>query len=117
MALGAAELARRAGGSWAGATPDLAVGGIEIDSRACGAGSLFAALAGQHADGHGFVAAAAAKGAVAALVSQPVPDAPCPLLRVGDVETALASLGAAGRHAHRDAGGRLVAITGSVGKT
>ena len=117
MAIGAAELARRTGGSWAGATPELAVTGIEIDSRRCNAGSLFAALPGQHADGHGFVAAAAENGAVAALVSQPVADAPCRLLTVGDVEAALTSLGAAGRDAHRDAGGRLVAITGSVGKT
>ena len=117
MAIGAAELAHRTGGSWAGATPELAVTGIEIDSRRCNAGSLFAALPGQHADGHGFVAAAAENGAVAALVSQPVADAPCRLLTVGDVEAALTSLGAAGRDAHRDAGGRLVAITGSVGKT
>ena len=63
MTLGAAELARRTGGSWIGATPDLNVTGIEIDSRSCGAGSLFAALPGQHADGHGFVAAAARNGA------------------------------------------------------
>ena len=122
MALGAAELARRTGGSWTGgsrtgATPDLTVCGIEIDSRKCGAGSLFAALSGQHADGHGFVDSAAAGGAVAALVSQPVPGSSLPLLMVADVEAALTALGAAGRKAHRDAGGRLVAITGSVGKT
>ena len=117
MALDAAELARRTSGSWSGAAPDLTVSGIEIDSRACGAGTLFAALCGQHADGHGFVAAAAGKGAVAALVSRPVTNAPCPLLMVDDVEAALNLLGAAGREAHRHAGGRLVAITGSVGKT
>ena len=117
MAVDATELARRTGGSWSGGTPALTVSGIEIDSRACAAGSLFAALPGQHADGHGFVTAATAKGAVAALVSQPVTDAPCPLLMVEDVEAALTLLGAAGRVAHRHAGGPLVAITGSVGKT
>ena len=51
MAVDATELARRTGGSWSGGTPALTVSGIEIDSRACAAGSLFAALPGQHADG------------------------------------------------------------------
>jgi len=41
----------------------------------------------------------------------------CPLLMVDDVTAALAQLGAFGRAAHRMAGGHLVAITGSVGKT
>ena len=126
MALGADALATRTGGEWAGGDrtghpsggmPPITVTGIEIDSRRCAAGSLFAALPGQHADGHGYVDAAAGNGAVAALVSRPVADAPCPLLMVDDVETALTALGAAGRDAHRGAGGRLVAITGSVGKT
>ena len=42
-----------------------------IDSRRVVPGSLFVALPGQHCDGHEFLEAAAAAGAVAALVSKP----------------------------------------------
>ncbi|MGB2159703.1 MAG: UDP-N-acetylmuramoyl-tripeptide--D-alanyl-D-alanine ligase, partial [Candidatus Puniceispirillaceae bacterium] len=89
----------------------------EIDSRRCAPGTLFAALGGQHADGHDYIAAAAANGAAAALVSRDPGAMPCPLLLVADVEVALTRLGAFGRAAHRMAGGHLVAVTGSVGKT
>ncbi|MBO0806364.1 MAG: hypothetical protein J2P25_25220, partial [Nocardiopsaceae bacterium] len=42
-------------------------GPVVIDSRRAGPGSLFAALPGEHADGHDFAAAAVANGAVAVL--------------------------------------------------
>jgi UDP-N-acetylmuramoyl-tripeptide--D-alanyl-D-alanine ligase len=45
------------------------VGAVCIDSRMAGSGALFVALPGEKADGHDFVEAAAARGAVAALVS------------------------------------------------
>ena len=51
----------------------LAVHGIAYDSRAVRPGSLFVAVPGHHVDGHDFVAAAAAAGAVAALVERPLP--------------------------------------------
>ena len=117
MRLDAEELARRADGAWLTPPGDLTVNAVEIDSRRCAQGTLFAALAGQHADGHDYIAAAAASGAVAALVSRDPGAMPCPLLMVEDVEAALTRLGAFGRAAHRMAGGHLVAITGSVGKT
>ena len=117
MRFDAGELARRAGGEWLTPPGDLTVNAVEIDSRRCAAGTLFAALAGQHADGHDYIAAAAASGAAAALVSRDPGAMPCPLLLVDDVEAALTRLGAFGRAAHRMAGGHLVAITGSVGKT
>ena len=121
MRLDAGELARRVEGEWLTAPGDLTVTAVEIDSRRCAAGTLFAALAGQHTDGHDHIAAAAANGAAAALVSRdpgaPHRPLPCPLLLVDDVEAALTRLGAFGRAAHRMAGGHLVAITGSVGKT
>ena len=117
MMIDADELTRRADGHWLTPPGGLSVTAVEIDSRLCAPGTLFAALAGQHADGHDYLAAAAANGAAAALVARDPGPMPCPLLMVDDVEAALARLGAFGRAAHRMAGGHLVAITGSVGKT
>ncbi|MEX0503410.1 UDP-N-acetylmuramoyl-tripeptide--D-alanyl-D-alanine ligase [Alphaproteobacteria bacterium LSUCC0719] len=117
MNLTADELARRVDGRWLNPPGELTVTAVEIDSRQCAQGTLFAALAGQQADGHDYVAAAAANGAAAALVSRETGEISCPLLMVDDVEAALTRLGAFGRAAHRMSGGHLVAITGSVGKT
>ncbi|MDY4609835.1 MAG: UDP-N-acetylmuramoyl-tripeptide--D-alanyl-D-alanine ligase [Sphaerochaetaceae bacterium] len=41
---------------------------VSIDSRTCGAGSLFVALKGEHCDGHDYVATAMRRGAAAVLV-------------------------------------------------
>jgi UDP-N-acetylmuramoyl-tripeptide--D-alanyl-D-alanine ligase len=94
---------------------DWSVNGISIDTRTIDAGDLFVALKAAR-DGHEFVAQALGKGAGAALVTH-VPEGvahDAPLLIVADVLTALEDLGCAGR-ARTDA--RVVAITGSVGKT
>ncbi|UFS64089.1 UDP-N-acetylmuramoyl-tripeptide--D-alanyl-D-alanine ligase [Paracoccus denitrificans] len=97
------------------ATRDFAVGGVSIDTRTIRPGDLFVALQAAR-DGHDFVARALEKGAGAALVSRipegVAPDAP--LLVVPDVLPALEALGRAGRARMR---GKVVAITGSVGKT
>lgn len=89
--------------------------GVSIDSRTLAPGDLFVALTAER-DGHDFVADALAKGAAAALVSRRPgnlqPDAP--LLVVDDVLAALGALGAAGRGR---TGARVIAITGSAGKT
>ncbi|MDO5756277.1 MAG: UDP-N-acetylmuramoyl-tripeptide--D-alanyl-D-alanine ligase [Rhodobacterales bacterium] len=89
--------------------------GVSIDTRSLAPGDLFVALkAGR--DGHDFVAQALAKGAAAALVSR-IPDGVAPdahLLIVPDVLAALVALGGAGR---ARTGARVVAVTGSVGKT
>lgn len=88
---------------------------VSIDTRSLEAGDLFVALKAAR-DGHEFVAQALANGAAAALVTH-VPDgvAPdAPLLIVDDVLAALEDMGRVAR-ARTDA--RVVAITGSVGKT
>lgn len=94
---------------------DWTATGVSIDSRSLQPGDLFVALTAAR-DGHDFVAEALARGAAAALVSR-VPDgvaADAPLLLVPDVLAALRDLGAAARARFR---GRVVAVTGSVGKT
>jgi len=95
------------------ATAPFVVTGLSIDTRSLQPGDLFVALTAAR-DGHDFVADAFASGAAAALVSR-VPDGVTgPCLVVPDVLAALTALGAAGR---ARSGARIVAVTGSVGKT
>ncbi|MGD0858237.1 MAG: UDP-N-acetylmuramoyl-tripeptide--D-alanyl-D-alanine ligase [Terracidiphilus sp.] len=98
----------------------LEVGGYSIDSRTVGAGELFFAVRGERHDGHDFVEAALKRGAVAAVVSRAraanLPDAALavPLLIAEDPLVALQALAA---HVRRQWGRRVVAVTGSAGKT
>jgi UDP-N-acetylmuramoyl-tripeptide--D-alanyl-D-alanine ligase len=85
-----------------------------VDSREDLNEALFVALAGEHTDGHNFVAAAFDKGAAAALVSREVPNIPGPQLVVPDVLAALQSLA---RQARAHWGKIVLALTGSAGKT
>lgn len=96
-------------------TGDWTVTGISIDSRKVSKGDLFIALKGPNFDGHKFAQAALDAGANAVMVSDAtgITDANKVLL-VNDTMAALEYLGKAGR-ARSDA--KIVAITGSVGKT
>lgn len=90
--------------------------GVSIDSRTVQPGDLFVALKGPVHDGHDHVAAAITAGATAAIVSrQPAQISPSiPLVFVEDTFKALEALGHAGRER---ATGKIIAVTGSVGKT
>src|SRR5215218_1728781 len=93
------------------------VTGISIDSRTIQRGEAFFAIAGDARDGHDFVAAALAAGAGLAVVARAKRDimpANAPLMVVPDVLAALTDLAQASR-ARSNA--RIVAVTGSVGKT
>ncbi|AJE47926.1 UDP-N-acetylmuramoyl-tripeptide--D-alanyl-D-alanine ligase [Celeribacter indicus] len=106
------EAARATGGR---ATRDFEVTGVSIDTRRLRRGDLFVALKDVR-DGHDFVAQALADGAGAALVSR-IPeglDEEAPLLVVEDVLVALERLGAAAR---ARVAGKVIGVTGSVGKT
>ena len=94
------------------ATP-FAATGVSIDTRTLQPGDLFVALRGEAGDGHDFVAEALARGAAGAMVHRHVPDT-AGLLLVDDTLAALHRLGA---YARGRFGGRLAAVTGSVGKT
>jgi UDP-N-acetylmuramoyl-tripeptide--D-alanyl-D-alanine ligase len=88
---------------------------VSIDSRTVGAGELFFAIKGPRFDGHDFLAAAAARGARAAVVHrEAAAPAGFPLLQVADTTEALAALGS---HRRRQAAIPVVAVTGSAGKT
>ena len=109
----AQEVADATGGTIQG---NWTVTGVALDSRKLVAGDLYVAICGPQHDGHDFIAAALAAGAGAALVDH-IPfglAANAPLLIVPDTQTALENLARAARRRSR---GRIVAITGSVGKT
>jgi len=109
----AADAALATGGEALG---DWAANSVSIDSRTVTAGDLFVAIAGENFDGHDFAARALERGAAAAMLSRRMPDLSqnAPLLLVRDTLMALEDLGRAAR-ARTDA--RIVAVTGSVGKT
>lgn len=89
--------------------------GVSIDTRTLEKGDLFVALKDVR-DGHDFVAQALKNGAAAALVDH-IPDgvsADAPLLIVDDVLSALEALG---RFARARISGKVIGVTGSVGKT
>ncbi|BAI72716.1 UDP-N-acetylmuramoyl-tripeptide--D-alanyl-D-alanine ligase [Azospirillum sp. B510] len=91
--------------------------GVAIDSRKVAPGDLFVAIRGPNFDGHAFVGAALAAGAVAALVDHP-PDglpADAPLL-IAPVDP-LEAMAAMGVVARANCGARIIGVTGSVGKT
>lgn len=92
-----------------------AIRGISIDSRTVQKDDLFFAILGNQLDGHNYVENALAQGALAAVVSRPVEGVdPEKLLRVDDTLEALNKLGIAAR---ARSAAKVIAITGSVGKT
>jgi UDP-N-acetylmuramoyl-tripeptide--D-alanyl-D-alanine ligase len=107
------ELTAALGGG-AGALPD-AVTGVSIDSRTLAPGDVFFAIKGERSDGHAYLPQAFAAGAALAVVSEAYAGAADgPLLRVPDTLQALEALGRASR---ARSAARIVAVTGSVGKT
>ncbi|HZL41187.1 MAG TPA: UDP-N-acetylmuramoylalanyl-D-glutamyl-2,6-diaminopimelate--D-alanyl-D-alanine ligase [Pseudolabrys sp.] len=93
------------------------VPGLSIDTRTIGKGDAFFAIKGDARDGHDFVEAALKAGAGVAVVARGKYQkfsADAPLLIVTDVLEALRDLGRAAR-ARSDA--KVIAVTGSVGKT
>ncbi len=90
--------------------------GVSIDSRQVERGDLFVAISGTRVDGHDFIADAILRGAAAAMVSRVPPglDKNLPLHVVPDTLVALTALGIAARKRSR---AKIIAVTGSVGKT
>ena len=115
IALTLAEIAQIVGGTVGGGPGDVLVTAPAFaDSRAVQPGGLFVAVPGERVDGHDFAADTVAAGAVAALVSRPVP---VPHVLVDDTVVALGRL--ARHHVDRLVAGGLVVVgvTGSSGKT
>jgi len=111
----ARELTEATGGHMA--VPFDAIG-VSIDTRTLARGDLFIALVGDGRDGHAYIRDALAKGAAGVMVHNP-PSPGQPALQVDDTLAALARLGAFARNRFvaTSPKARLVAVTGSVGKT
>jgi UDP-N-acetylmuramoyl-tripeptide--D-alanyl-D-alanine ligase len=114
-ALWTAREAAAATGGRAAPDADWSVEGVSIDTRAVAADDLFVALKGPRFDGHDFVASALSQGAAAAMVEHaPAGADPARLLAVPDTQAGLEDLA---RGARARSSARIVAVTGSVGKT
>ncbi|ORT60228.1 UDP-N-acetylmuramoyl-tripeptide--D-alanyl-D-alanine ligase [Streptomyces sp. CB03238] len=112
IALSLAEIAEIVGGqSYDIPDPARVTGSVVIDSRQVEPGSLFAAFSGENVDGHDYAQRAMDAGAVAVLATRPVG---APAIVVDDVQTAL---GALARAVVGRLGTKVVALTGSAGKT
>ena len=94
------------------------IAGISIDSRSIGEGEAFFAIKGDRVDGHDFASIAVSNGATLIVVSEAKLPALgkviVPMIVVDDVLAALGRLALASRERSR---ARIVAVTGSVGKT
>ena len=100
------------GGRYSG--EDREFTGVATDTRALQGGELYLALRGPRFDGNEFLAAAAAAGAVAAVVDRPVPGTPLPVIEVADGQAALSRAAAGWRACFT---GPVVGVAGSNGKT
>ena len=107
------ELEAATGGKFAGPCTPV-VTGISIDTRTLAAGDLFVALKGDNSDGHAHIAIALEKGAAAVLVHDTTGCTDPRLLVVADTLKGLQALAHAARMRFT---GKMVAVTGSVGKT
>jgi UDP-N-acetylmuramoyl-tripeptide--D-alanyl-D-alanine ligase len=114
------EIATALGGSQVSGSPDRAVQGLCTDSRAMVPGHLFLALRGDRFDGHDFLAEAVGAGAAGLVV-----EAGRPMgevlehddLAVITVSSTLTALGDLASWWRKKWGGRVIAITGSNGKS
>lgn len=114
-AIGLARLARWIGADVPAGADDAVVTSVSTDTRALRPGAVFFALGGARHDGAAYARQAFARGARAVVASGEVDAGPGrPVLRVACARTALAALAAGYRAA---LGYRVVAITGSAGKT
>lgn len=105
-------IAHFAGGELHG--DDAMIDAVGNDTRALASGSLYVALRGERFDGHDFAADAVARGASGLLVDRLLPALHVPQVVVANTELALARI-AAGMQ--RDRATRVIALTGSNGKT
>ena len=123
LPLTAADIVRATGGGLQQGRTDADIVGIAIDSRTIGVGELFVAIRGERLDGHDFLAATIARGARGVVVESERLEAAriaCAgrpealIVGVADTTRALQDIA---RDVRRRSGAKVVAITGSAGKT
>lgn len=113
------DAAAAMGGQLLAGDPDRLLDGVSIDTRTLRGGDLYFAIRGERLDGHAFVADAWMAGAGGIVVADPSAavrprDGAGAVVIVGETTRALQALA---REVRRRSGARVVAITGSAGKT
>jgi len=112
-----AEIAGITGGTLSGGRADAPVTSVCTDSREVAPGALFCAIPGERTDGHKYMKTAADAGAVC-ILAQHLPEEDlgdgCAVVVVPDTIEAICTLAAEYR---RESRARVIAVTGSVGKT
>ncbi|MFL6280458.1 MAG: UDP-N-acetylmuramoyl-tripeptide--D-alanyl-D-alanine ligase [Vicinamibacterales bacterium] len=123
LPLTAGDIVTATGGGLEQGNREQSIAGISIDSRTIASGEIFVAIRGDRFDGHEFVGAAMARGALGAIVEMQNIDATraaatarqdAVIVSVQDTTRALQDIA---RDVRRRAGTQVVAITGSAGKT
>jgi len=123
LPLTAGDIVMATGGRLEQGSREQGIAGVSIDSRTIGGGELFVAIRGDRFDGHAFVGAAMARGALGAIVETQNIEATraaatasqdAVIVSVQDTTRALQDIA---RDVRRRAGTQVVAITGSAGKT
>lgn len=115
VALTAAFVAQVTGGRLVAGPGAATFDAVSIDSRTIGASMLFVAIHGERVDGHAYIGDAIRRGATGVVAARPVEAAAGTAVVM--VEDTVAALQALGREVRRRSGAKLVAITGSAGKT
>lgn len=111
-------MAAAVGGQLVGGDASRTIAGFSIDSRTLAPGDVFFAIRGERFDGHVFVADAIRAGAAGVIVSSssaaPSATQGAAIILVDDTIGALQALGS---HVRRVSGTKVVAVTGSAGKS
>lgn len=116
------ELVQAADGELLYGVADREFDDFSIDSRQINPGALFFAIKGDRFDGHDFVADAVRNGAAGVIISDPSAVVAAKAVDKQDVTVVIVkdttrSLQTIARHVRRRSRARVVAITGSIGKT
>lgn len=93
---------------------DIRINSVKTDSRTVEPGDLFVCVAGENFDGHEFAAQAANSGAAGIVTSRMLDEVKAPVIMVRNTLDALGRLAACWRDM---CGAKLVAVTGTAGKT
>jgi len=111
------EVAAACGGRLVNGDPGIVVSRVSTDSRSLQPGDLFIGLQGEHFDGDAFAAEALRSGAAAVVVREETAAGLSKRAATIIVESGLAALSKLAAETRRRSRARVVAITGSIGKT
>jgi UDP-N-acetylmuramoyl-tripeptide--D-alanyl-D-alanine ligase len=115
MKLTLRDIALRLNGSvLSGPEGDRVVTTVRTDSREAAAGDLFFCLKGERFDAHDFAKQVTGAGVCAIVASRELPEVSCPVILVADTQKALGELA---RFWRDSVSAKVVAVTGTAGKT